>query len=172
MSDEAALLAAIRAKPRDDAPRLVYADWLDEHGYESRAAYIRAMVRDLPVRITCRVTIEPDRYEGDDVVMRPTWTVCTKRPLCLFDHDQTIAMLPEPGMCGRGALVRARRGFVEVASMSRLSFRHVALKLAAHPLARVRLIGIEPVEGRMAGQRAFIWTMTLRATSVAGFMPL
>jgi uncharacterized protein (TIGR02996 family) len=28
MSDAAALLAAIRAAPDDDAPRLVYADWL------------------------------------------------------------------------------------------------------------------------------------------------
>lgn len=32
MSDRAALLAAIRADPRDDALRLVYADWLEEHG--------------------------------------------------------------------------------------------------------------------------------------------
>lgn len=31
MSDEAAFLAAIRAAPTDDLPRLVYADWLDEH---------------------------------------------------------------------------------------------------------------------------------------------
>ncbi len=30
MSDEDAFLAAIRAAPNDDLPRLVYADWLDE----------------------------------------------------------------------------------------------------------------------------------------------
>jgi uncharacterized protein (TIGR02996 family) len=41
MSDAAALLAAIRAAPEDDAPRLVYADWLDEHGQPERAAFIR-----------------------------------------------------------------------------------------------------------------------------------
>lgn len=44
MSDEAALLAAIRAHPEEDTPRLVYADWLDEQGGESnrdRAEYIR-----------------------------------------------------------------------------------------------------------------------------------
>ena len=40
MSD-AALLAAIRAAPADDAPRLVYADWLDEHGQPERAEFIR-----------------------------------------------------------------------------------------------------------------------------------
>lgn len=31
MSDRDALLAAIRANPDDDTPRLVFADWLDEH---------------------------------------------------------------------------------------------------------------------------------------------
>ncbi|HEY1066638.1 MAG TPA: TIGR02996 domain-containing protein, partial [Pirellulales bacterium] len=38
-------LDAIRAAPEDDAPRLIYADWLDEQGDESsrdRAAFIRA----------------------------------------------------------------------------------------------------------------------------------
>ncbi|MCI0703269.1 MAG: TIGR02996 domain-containing protein [Planctomycetia bacterium] len=32
MSDRDALLAAILANPDEDTPRLVYADWLDEHG--------------------------------------------------------------------------------------------------------------------------------------------
>jgi uncharacterized protein (TIGR02996 family) len=32
MSDDAAFLAAIKAAPSDDTPRLVYADWLDEQG--------------------------------------------------------------------------------------------------------------------------------------------
>src|SRR5262245_9849748 len=41
MSDAPALLAAIRASPEDDAPRLVYADWLDEHGQPERAEFIR-----------------------------------------------------------------------------------------------------------------------------------
>lgn len=41
MSDATALLAAIRAAPEDDAPRLVYADWLEEHGQPERAEFIR-----------------------------------------------------------------------------------------------------------------------------------
>jgi uncharacterized protein (TIGR02996 family) len=36
-----ALLAAVIADAEDDAPRLVYADWLDEHGDPDRAAFIR-----------------------------------------------------------------------------------------------------------------------------------
>jgi uncharacterized protein (TIGR02996 family) len=41
MSDEKALLAAIWAHPHEDTPRLMYADWLDEHGQSTRAEFIR-----------------------------------------------------------------------------------------------------------------------------------
>ena len=39
-----ALLAAILDAPDDDAPRLVFADWLDEHGEPDRAAFIRVQI--------------------------------------------------------------------------------------------------------------------------------
>lgn len=38
------LLAAVLAAPDDDAPRLIYADWLDEHGRPERATFIRLQV--------------------------------------------------------------------------------------------------------------------------------
>jgi uncharacterized protein (TIGR02996 family) len=38
-------LDAIRANPDDDVSRLVYADWLDEHGDAARADFIRTQVR-------------------------------------------------------------------------------------------------------------------------------
>jgi uncharacterized protein (TIGR02996 family) len=44
MSDADALLRAVLAAPDDDAPRLVYADWLEEHGDGARATFIRAQV--------------------------------------------------------------------------------------------------------------------------------
>jgi uncharacterized protein (TIGR02996 family) len=40
-ADELALLNAIISAPDEDAPRVVYADWLDEHGGDARAKYIR-----------------------------------------------------------------------------------------------------------------------------------
>jgi uncharacterized protein (TIGR02996 family) len=43
-AEERALLAAIIAQPDDDTARLVYADWLQEHGREERAELIRAQV--------------------------------------------------------------------------------------------------------------------------------
>ena len=36
-SHDDAFLEAIRAAPEDDTPRLVYADWLDDHGQGERA---------------------------------------------------------------------------------------------------------------------------------------
>jgi uncharacterized protein (TIGR02996 family) len=44
MSDREALLTAIFAAPDDDAPRLVYADWLDEHEEPAQAAFIRTQI--------------------------------------------------------------------------------------------------------------------------------
>jgi len=44
MSEADALLAAIRQAPDDDAPRLIYADWLDEHGQPERAEFIRVQI--------------------------------------------------------------------------------------------------------------------------------
>jgi uncharacterized protein (TIGR02996 family) len=47
VSDERALFAAICANPEEDTPRLMYADWLQEHGDEhtrARAEFIRAQI--------------------------------------------------------------------------------------------------------------------------------
>jgi uncharacterized protein (TIGR02996 family) len=44
MDEEAAFTAAILAAPRDDAPRLVFADWLDERG-DPRGEWLRVTAR-------------------------------------------------------------------------------------------------------------------------------
>jgi uncharacterized protein (TIGR02996 family) len=44
MSDREALLAAILANPDEDTPRLMFADWLDEHGQPERAEFIRVQI--------------------------------------------------------------------------------------------------------------------------------
>lgn len=45
-SDHAAFLRAIRAAPDDDLPRLIYADYLDEHG-DPRGEFIRVQIERL-----------------------------------------------------------------------------------------------------------------------------
>jgi uncharacterized protein (TIGR02996 family) len=45
MKPDDAFLADIVAHPDDDAPRLIYADWLDDHGKADRAEFIRLQCR-------------------------------------------------------------------------------------------------------------------------------
>ena len=45
MSDRDGFLRAITAAPADDLPRLIYADWLDEHGESERAEFIRLQIQ-------------------------------------------------------------------------------------------------------------------------------
>lgn len=45
MSDREAFVQAIAANPTDDLPRLVFADWLEEHGEPERAEFIRTQIR-------------------------------------------------------------------------------------------------------------------------------
>src|SRR2546427_10728947 len=44
MSAEQGLLSDICERPEDDTPRLVYADWLDDHDQPERAEFIRVQV--------------------------------------------------------------------------------------------------------------------------------
>lgn len=57
MPDDEPFFAAIRDRPADDTPRLVYADWLDDHGKAARAEF---------VRVQCELagTPAPDRVRG------------------------------------------------------------------------------------------------------------
>lgn len=45
MTHEKAFIQSIREAPRDDAPRLIFADWLEEHGQSDRAEFIRVQCR-------------------------------------------------------------------------------------------------------------------------------
>ncbi|HTU91215.1 MAG TPA: TIGR02996 domain-containing protein [Gemmataceae bacterium] len=45
MTHEEAFIQAIRETPADDAPRLIFADWLEEHGQADRAEFIRVQCR-------------------------------------------------------------------------------------------------------------------------------
>lgn len=47
MTDRETLMASIIANPADDAPRLVFADWLEEHGQPERAEFIRLQIEKL-----------------------------------------------------------------------------------------------------------------------------
>lgn len=61
-NDGQQLLNAIIANPDDDAPRLIYADWLDEQGDDERAEFIRASIELAKLRADPR---RPKRLDED-----------------------------------------------------------------------------------------------------------
>ena len=61
MTHADAFLDAIREAPDDDTPRLIFADWLDEHGDGDRAAFIRTQVR-----LALLVPDDPERLDLED----------------------------------------------------------------------------------------------------------
>jgi uncharacterized protein (TIGR02996 family) len=66
MSEEAALLNAIYANHDEDTPRLIYADWLDEHGRHDQAEFIRVQIRleEIHRTIPCLDEMESLLYFG------------------------------------------------------------------------------------------------------------
>jgi len=61
MNEERAFLTAILERPHDDATKLIYADWLEEHG-DPRAEYLRLMVK---VRQERAITPEQRRRHNE-----------------------------------------------------------------------------------------------------------
>jgi uncharacterized protein (TIGR02996 family) len=76
---ELALLKAIRSQPDFDGPRLVYADWLEEHGDCSRSEFIRIQI----------ARTEMDLFDG-----RQTGLACRERDLI----DEHLADWVGPGL--------------------------------------------------------------------------
>ena len=62
MTEREAFLAAICAAPDEDLPRLVFADWLDEHGEPERAEFIRLQC-ELAHRWPCRELVRGNCFE-------------------------------------------------------------------------------------------------------------
>jgi uncharacterized protein (TIGR02996 family) len=82
MSHEDGFLQSILDEPDDDTPRLVYADWLEEHGEPQRAAFIRAQCRlavmdeDDPARpalLRDEAAYLPKALEALELRPRPAW---------------------------------------------------------------------------------------------------
>ena len=44
-AEESTFVRAVHARPLDPLPRLIFADWLDEHGRVPEAAWLRADIR-------------------------------------------------------------------------------------------------------------------------------
>ena len=67
MTDRDAILEAIFAAPEDDAPRLVYADWLDENGHPEQAEFVRRHIE------LFRTPIDDFRWRERTAALEACW---------------------------------------------------------------------------------------------------
>lgn len=101
MTDGEALIQAVRENPLDDTPRLIYADWLEEHGTGWRDP-----ARALFIRVQCQAA----RLEPDDPLM-PRYTKLMEEMRTACENDW-LAPLVELDWFGWEEL-KFRRGFLE-----------------------------------------------------------
>jgi uncharacterized protein (TIGR02996 family) len=125
--DEAALLAAIEANPADDLPRLVYADWLEEHGQAVRAEFIR---------LQCEIAhLETDRRDEVRSHHHGLWQ--RQGEMLAAHRGELLGVLA--GLPGR-VEVKFDRGFPARVQLSVTDFlAHGAVLDAARPRPRVRV---------------------------------
>jgi uncharacterized protein (TIGR02996 family) len=116
------LVQEVCEHPANDAPRLVYADWLEEHGQAERAELIRVQIE--------LARLDVDDARRDDLEWR-AWELLVTRDAAWREALPTWAR-QEPH--------EWRRGFVEHVSMTATQFLRKGADLArATPLRSVRL---------------------------------
>lgn len=126
MSDGSALLRAILADPDDDAPRLIYADWIDENGDPARAAFIRAQIT--------LARLPQDHPDRDRLVQ-------TERTLWKQNRDAWKAWVPK-----WAHVDRFHRGFLEDIRCDAEDFiAHSDEVRSRTPLMGARLDGLEAI---------------------------
>jgi uncharacterized protein (TIGR02996 family) len=124
---------AICETPHDDTPRLVFADWLEEHGYADQAEFIRAQMKVRCVR--------------KDWLVEHGLEALHHREMALFHVHKPSWSWPIRDLCGDNAAgCTFARGFVwqlEVAN-GRLFVPNARAIFTLHPITKVDF----PIVGR------------------------
>jgi uncharacterized protein (TIGR02996 family) len=160
VTDGEALIRSILAAPADDAPRLVYADWLDERGRAEDAAFVRVQCE------LARLGFDGAFHTDERGRLRQVPTAVERlmeRQMELWADSRGRPDLP-PAMVDwpiypantRGVRIRVRRGFVERVSCPAEEFMAVAGDLfARQPVTHVRLVDLQPLWDQNRG--VFVW---------------
>jgi uncharacterized protein (TIGR02996 family) len=144
MSQEEVFLKAIIDAPDDDAPRLIFADWLDEHGDSDRAEFIR---------VQCALARLPREDPSRDDLWRRQQQLLTAhqkewvRPIRAFLKGWTF-----------------RRGFIDEVKLGVRQFITHAEALWAHsPITHVSITGKNKLTAVLVGcpQLAHVTTLNL-----------
>src|SRR5262249_1094923 len=122
MPKEKAFLSAILADPATDAPRLVFADWLEEHGRSERAEFIR---------VQCRLAALPECDQERKELETRSWEL-------LGSHEEDWVG-PLHGL-HKQKWWRFHRGFIESISLpARVFLAHAKAIFQAAPVSQASL---------------------------------
>lgn len=143
-----ALLNAILEAPDDDAPRLIYADWLDEQGQGERAEFIRLQIQ---------IEREPSFKSPEACPLRrreqELWGYLPTRNGVLSQFSELLptfaVILPSDNGNGLESLPRAvvHRGFVSHLTLSAAdALTHLDTILQSHPVTTVELTTFPPAD--------------------------
>jgi uncharacterized protein (TIGR02996 family) len=152
MSDQLALLAAIRDNPEDDTIRLVYADWLEEYGQANRAEFI-------PVQI--ELTRLPQWWCSPDLHTRRQELYLHERELIQAHGRAWVDGVRVQELLISPCTVTFRRGFPEQGYFDIGYLRASAAGVLTHPLLRdLCITGID--DNTLAELLTFPWLAELR----------
>jgi uncharacterized protein (TIGR02996 family) len=153
-----ALLREVLEVPGDDTPRLVLADWLEEHGEPDRAEFIRVQVA------LARLAGEEGASVADDCQYPRGWgpgeRALHRQARELFGRNGHWSVLRFPDEAPYGGWVyhapewlHWRRGFLRTLVLpSRAFLDRARLLFAAHPVTEVRLSDREPFDHAPRGK--------------------
>lgn len=180
MTERDMLLRAVLMDPADDFPRLVFADWLDEHGECDLAEFIRVQVELEPLRMHGHGTTSPARalclkcdraarleqrergmLELHLGVLRHGLPGDPYRTEHLgsegFAVDFWLDKRAKPPVAYRA---RFRRGFVAEITLPLDAFlRHAGALFSAAPIERVTLSDRRPHQPSFDPDRRWMWCM-------------
>lgn len=155
MTDGAGLLAAILANPDDDAPRLIYADVIEESDPE-RAEFIRVQIELSHCR-DGRESCPPDsrcgrcygcvrRERQQELWLSLRMAIWKSLPASMPPAIRSEAVNQGTISAGQDAIIR--RGFVEsVGCVAADWITHGDAICAAHPVTEVRLTTVPGLQG-------------------------
>jgi uncharacterized protein (TIGR02996 family) len=163
MTPEDAFLEDIREHPDDDAPRLIFADWLEDNGDADRAEFIRArvLVKGLAGSDSPHDEQAEESYRWRaGVLLEANWKRWAE-PLGAFYGQTTQFNWPSRGY-HRDRLAYFPRGFIEAIQLDASRFIHVAADLLrAYPIRVVALYEADDHAGWLAECPQLVWVEQL-----------
>jgi uncharacterized protein (TIGR02996 family) len=157
MSPEETFLTDICEHPEDDAPRLVYADWLDEHDQTERARFIR--VQCALARLPQDDPARPEREAAEEALLLEHGEVWLG-PLGEFVSEPTFHRgFVEAGCVAARHLISHGERIFRLVPLRHLRLalgktRDNAARVAACPyLARLRGLELDPLWGSEVGDK-------------------